>query len=164
MRANHSREVPVIETDGRLHTRRIHRVSDRTYVVSGQSDRLLDPEMLAGLRNGDTDLAMQRVGCRDTDDVDARIVEQLAPVEVYASGAVPTRKLLGLCRHSIGNGHQVRGHRQIREVVADPYVRAGVDLSHPAGTDDAHADGRQGTGRRLLGHALGGWCNPNGEP
>ena len=97
--------------------------------------------MLAGLRGGDRDLAVQRVGQRDADGVDERIVEHRAPVgdgalEADALG-VRTPRRADVRRHD-----QPRRQPEVGEVLGEAAVGRRVHAAHPTEPDHADPDRR----------------------
>ena len=53
--------------------------ADGRRIGEAESDRFLDPQVLSGLRDSDTDLAVQEVGRGDADRVDTRVGDHVLP-------------------------------------------------------------------------------------
>ncbi len=95
--------------------------------------------MLAGLRGGDRDLAVQRVGQRDADGVDERVVEHRPPVGHGALEAHPFRVGPPLRAH-VRRHDQPRRHAEVGEVLGHTAIGGRVHPAHPAETDHPDPD------------------------
>jgi hypothetical protein len=141
--------VAVVEADRALHAGRSGRSGDRTGVVGGKADRLLDPDVLARLGQPDADLPVQEVGCRDADGLYTGIARQVAPVPGSCGEAVQRGGLIGPPGRLVGHRDQLGAHRKPREVVQHAGVGLGVHAAHPAEAGHRHADRRSVHARTL---------------
>ncbi len=141
------RGVAVVEPDRPRDPGLPHRRRNGPRVVGGEAHRLLDPDVLAGPRHRDADLAVQEVGRGDAHRGDVRVGRHLAPVPRRPREPELRGGLLGAPRHRVGDRDQLRGHRELREVVQDPAVGLGVHPAHPAEPGDPHPE-RAAGGRR----------------
>ncbi|MGX1493892.1 hypothetical protein RKD41_006151 [Streptomyces tendae] len=132
--------VAVVEADGAVHAGPGGRVGHGPGVRGGQPDRLLDPEVLAGLGHRHTDLPVQEVRRGDADRLDARVGGHLAPVPGRRGEPEACGGLLGAARHLLGDRDQLRAQRQVRVVVREAGVRLCVHAPHPAESDDGDAE------------------------
>ncbi|MPM16346.1 hypothetical protein SDC9_62724 [bioreactor metagenome] len=132
--------VTVVEADRGDQARGLGGPGDVARLGGRDAHRLLDPERLAGLDGGQRHLAVQEVRCADRHHVDLGIGQHLAvvrrrPLEPErADGGEPG---LG---HGVTRGHQPRADLQVREILGDAPVGAGVHPAHPPEADHPHAD------------------------
>ena len=111
----------------------------------GAADRLLAEHRLARRGRRARDLDMEHVGRGDHHDVDARVLDDSAPVvgcgreaEVGDGRVTPASRGVGT-QHELGLGDAVGEQRR------DPPVAAAVRLTHPPQPDHADPDVRTGS-------------------
>jgi hypothetical protein len=136
----HRRRVAVVEPDRALHPGLPDGVGDRPGVVAGEADGLLDPDVLAGLRHGHADLAVEEVRRGDAHRLHPRIGGQVPPVAGRGREAELGGGLLRAARGLVGDRHQLGLERQLREVVQHPSVGLRVDPAHPPEPGHRHPD------------------------
>src|SRR5512133_3504679 len=127
---------------GRCHVGRLLRVT---------SDRLLDPERLAGLGGCDADFSMETRGRADRDHVNVRVSENLPIVSACPGIAQHTPCVFGPIRCSIYRMHEARPQTQLGVNRWKRLVRPRVQFAHPADADQADANVRDG-GTVRTGH------------
>ncbi len=131
------RGVAIVEARGRLHPGSQHSVADGTGLTRVAAGRLLDPDVLARFRGGHGDVAVDEVGPGDTDQVDVVTRDQFSPVLVYGTETERLHRRREPCIAGVvGHRDQQRLQRRVEIVLAQPRVRAGVYLAHPAEPDD----------------------------
>ena len=133
--------VAVVEAHRPLHPGPGRRLGHGPRVGGGEADRLLDPDVLARLRHGGADLAVQEVRRGDGHRPHPRVGCQLPPVAARRGEAVPRGGLLRPPGRLVGDGHQLRPHLELGEMVRHPEVRLGVHPPHPAKPDNGNAEG-----------------------
>jgi hypothetical protein len=116
----HRRHVAVVKADGALYPGLLHRGRDRLGVVRGETDRLLDPQVLAGFCDGHADLTVQAVRRGDADRLDARISEDIAPLRRGPPEAVLRRRLGAACAVDVADHGELWRERCVRVVVPQP--------------------------------------------
>jgi hypothetical protein len=131
------RRVAIVETHRGVDRGLAHRLAHGPGVGGGQPDRLFDPDVLAGLRHRDADLAVQEVRRGDRHRPHPWIAGHLAPVLDGGGETVPCGGVGSAARNVVGHGHQIRSH--LREVVGNAQIRLGVHPPHPAEPHDGHA-------------------------
>ncbi len=132
--------APVVEADRAPDPGLGHRARHRPGVVGGQTHRLLDPDVLAGLGHGHTDLTVQEVRRGDAHGLHARIGGDLPPVTYGVGEAVPRGGLLGAAGYLVGDGDRFGTQGEPREVVEYAGVRLRVHPSHPAEPHDSDTE------------------------
>ena len=137
-------DVAVVEADAAHHTGSAHGRPDRRRVTGGEAHGLLDPQVLARLGDRHTDLPVQEVGGRDAHRLEVGVSEQLAPVGVRRQVAVRAAEPLHGRPGRVGDGHELRAHREVRPVLGEALVGPRVDVAHPARPDDADLEGLHG--------------------
>jgi hypothetical protein len=140
--ARDGRYIPVVEPDAPNDAIGLHGIADGLGVGAGQADRLLDPQVLPRFRDGDADLAVEKVGGGDADRGDVRVGEHRPPVLVHRDIAVGRGEGLRRARNRLGHGDDPRTQGQVRPMLDRAGIRPGMNVTHPAGADDG--DGKFG--------------------
>jgi hypothetical protein len=151
----HRRGVAVVEADGGDHAGGAGGRGDLAGLAGVAPDRLLDPEVLAGLGGGHADLAVQDVGGADGDHVDLGVGQDLAVVGAplgVAEGVAGVGDPVG---GGVGGVDQPGAQAQLRVDRGQRLVGAAVELAHPADADQPDADlVGPAAGRGVGGHVL----------
>src|SRR5262245_35060930 len=78
-RVPHRRNLAVVEPDDRADARSVHGRCDLRRLLWDAPYGLLDPEVLARLRRGDRNVAMELIGSGDADGLDLGVFNDFAP-------------------------------------------------------------------------------------
>ena len=132
------RVLDVVEPDDRRHALLRRRLGHLLRVIDPVGERLLAIDVLSGLDRRHRHFEVHVVRRADVDDVDRRVVDDLAPVLGGALVAEVARGTLGDLRVDIG----YRGKDRNRRLGAERALRRAVghrmDFSHPPGADQSN--------------------------
>jgi len=97
----------VLVAHGELHAGLVGRLDHRVGLLQGRRDRLLTQDVLARPCRGDDGLGVRGRPRRDSDHLDARIVEEVLVAAVRAVDPEVLGGLLGLCLVDVGDRDEV---------------------------------------------------------